>query len=104
MPSPLFLSPGPAGLHSSQPPSPHPLLPTPQVTALRQYADDPAFQAEWRAVKLHAKERTAALVLRLTGEAGGIWSGLMTSGWIVQLLAQGKGEVEDKKLRVLVES
>ncbi|GFR48003.1 hypothetical protein Agub_g9829 [Astrephomene gubernaculifera] len=34
---------------------------------LRQHADDPAFQAEWRAVKHAAKEKAAALIQRLTG-------------------------------------
>lgn len=34
---------------------------------LRKHADDPAFQAEWRAVKHDAKARAAALIQRLTG-------------------------------------
>ena len=38
-----------------------------QLTALRQYADDPAFQEEWRTVKLKAKTKAAAHIQKLTG-------------------------------------
>ena len=42
-----------------------------KLKALGQHADDPAFQEEWHKVKLQAKLRTAALVLRLTGKCRG---------------------------------
>ncbi|GLI61446.1 hypothetical protein VaNZ11_003810 [Volvox africanus] len=37
------------------------------LKGLRAYADDPAFQAEWREVKHAAKIKAAALIQRLTG-------------------------------------
>lgn len=38
-----------------------------KLKALKEYADDPSFQEEWRGVKTLAKERAASLILRLTG-------------------------------------
>ena len=38
-----------------------------KLKALKEHADDPAFQEEWRKVKSIAKDRAAALILRLTG-------------------------------------
>ena len=42
-----------------------------KLKALAPHADDPAFQEEWHKVKLQAKLRTAALILRLTGKCRG---------------------------------
>ena len=39
------------------------------VCACTQSADDPALQAEWRAVKVQAKARAARLIESLTGAA-----------------------------------
>lgn len=39
-----------------------------QLRGLTAHADDPAFQAEWREVKLAAKIKAAALIQRLTGK------------------------------------
>ena len=44
-----------------------------KLKALAQHADDAAFQEDWHKVKLQAKQRTAALVQRLTGELG-VWT------------------------------
>jgi glycogen phosphorylase len=38
-----------------------------QLRKLTEYADDPAFRTEWRAVKAHNKENLAAYVASLTG-------------------------------------
>ncbi|KAG1668367.1 hypothetical protein FOA52_004876 [Chlamydomonas sp. UWO 241] len=38
-----------------------------KVKGIAQYADDPAFQAEWQDVKMTAKTKAAAMIERLTG-------------------------------------